>query len=259
MSKIGIGVVSVCRPHFFETCINSLPDSDVVVEVINGRENYAKSIDKVIYHPEIHNVARNKNDALKFLVEEAGCDHVFLCEDDIQFTDRTICNKYIEVSEITGIQHLNYGGHGSYNRNPMTGEIAVKKIVDYGNTKIDIYHNILGAWSYYHRSCITSVGYMNEQYNNAMEHVDHTFRIIKNNLHPPFWWFADIHQSHLFIKDIKPNFQGSQIRKSPDWHKNLTDACLLFEKNNMYQPMAVPDVGETAVISSLKEIVKCKN
>jgi len=98
MSKIGIGVISVNRPEFFSQCMASLPKSDVVIEVINGERNYSVCRDKVFYQKKTQNVAANKNVALKFLLEEANCDHIFLCEDDIRFEDQNLCQKYIETS-----------------------------------------------------------------------------------------------------------------------------------------------------------------
>ncbi|TNJ36593.1 glycosyltransferase family 2 protein [Prosthecochloris vibrioformis] len=260
MSKIGIGVISVNRPEFFSQCMASLPKSDVVIEVINGERNYSVCRDKVFYQKKTQNVAANKNVALKFLLEEANCDHIFLCEDDIRFEDQNLCQKYIETAENTGILHFNYGAHGFNNRDYDTQKPIVKKVVNYSiNMKVDLYHHILGSWSYYHKSCLEQVGYMEESYNNAMEHVDHTFRIYKQaKKHPPFWWFADIHRSYDYIKDIKANFEGSIIRKSEDWQKNLQEACLLFQKRNGYTPMKVPELGFRYVEKELQEIYRTK-
>jgi GT2 family glycosyltransferase len=259
-NKVGIGVISVNRPEFFKECIKTLPLADHVVEVICGEKDYFSGKNEVIYTKRIDNVAKNKNKALKFLIEERNCDHVFLCEDDIKFEDANLCDKYIKTAETSGIWHLNYGGHGFYNRNQQTQEPIVKKVIDYGDVKVDLYHNILGAWSYYRKECIERVGYMDENYQNAMEHVEHTYKIYKDcKKHPPFWYFADIHESYNYIKDIKENFEGSVIRKDQhEWNKNLINACQFFKTQHGYMPMNIPDVGIDTVKRELQEIYRWK-
>ena len=61
---------------------------------------------------------------------------------------------------------------------------------------------------------------MDEEYYNAMEHVDHTMLAIQKNYHPPFRWFIDIENSDEYIQDQDKNHSESTIRKG-DWLKHF--------------------------------------
>lgn len=59
---------------------------------------------------------QNKNEGLRFLLE-SGCEHIFVCEDDIVIKDPNIYNKYIAAANNSGIRHLNFAYHGNANKN----------------------------------------------------------------------------------------------------------------------------------------------
>lgn len=250
-NKIGIGLVTCNRPDFFKLAVNSLPRVDQIVVVNDGKpyENdiYPSHVNEVIQHEYNQCVGVSKNDALRYLYEQ-GCDHIFLMEDDIIIKDHNICEQYIKTAEASGIWHLNYGLHGNYNRDKKNNPIR-KKVLDYGNYKVDLYHNILGAWSYYYRGIVKHAGYMDERYHNAWEHVDHTQKIISLGLHPPFWYFADIHESEKYIDDIEANFGGSQIRSNQNsWRYNMESGAILYQTKWGYRPTDTPDVGIDVVL-----------
>jgi hypothetical protein len=83
---------------------------------------------------------------------------------------------------------------------------------------------------------------MDEEYYNAMEHVDHTFFISEAGMTTPFRWFADIADSNKYIEEMDKNHAGSQIRKDEKWIANFKKAVARFaEKSkidvtNPYQP-----------------------
>ena len=268
MSKIGLGLITCNREDFLIQAVESImaivPTSKFhAVCIINDGDPISKeTLDRMllpkevlIQHDKNYGVAKAKNDALKNLMD-AGCDHLFLMEDDIVFNDPYVIEKYITAAETSGIQHLNYGGHGIYNRD-KEGNINTKASITVKDTDVELnlYHNILGAFSYYSREVIEKVGYMDENYHNAMEHVDHTYRIIQAGYHPPFWWFADIKDSWKAIEDIKPFHEESVIRKDHDkWMENLRSACDYFKTKHGFSPMEVP-VEPTAIVGeSLKNI-----
>ncbi len=258
-NKIGVGVITCNRDKFFKECIGSIPSVDTLVVINDGipydSSVYPPNITDLIQHTKNKSVGVSKNEALRFLIQD-GCDHLFLIEDDIKINNPEIFTKYIKTAEASGIWHLNYGGHGSYNRNPQTGQINLKNQIDYGdNITVDFYHNILGAFSYYYKGVIKHVGYMDERFINAFEHVAHTYDIIRAGLHPPFWWFADAYNSHIDISDIKQNFEGSEIRKDAEkWHQNMQNAMTIFARKYGCIPTQIPLTEEAKVIESLEKI-----
>jgi len=267
MSKIGLAIITCNREEFLQTAYTSVSISSVIqyhdMFVVNDGDPLSEeTLDilgleecNIIQHETNLGVAKAKNAALKRMMKN-GCDHMFLMEDDIKFSSVYTISKYLEAVEKSGIQHLNYGGHGIYNRD-KDGNIITKAAITVKDTDVELnlYHNILGALSYYSREVIETVGYMDENFHNAMEHVDHTYQIIKAGFHPPFWWFADIKNSWEYIEDIKPFHEESVIRKDHDaWMKNLRAACEYFATKHGFSPMEVPQEPASEVGKSLKEI-----
>ncbi len=255
-------VITCNRNHFFEKCITSMPKVDEVLVVNDGQRFPSKYIEKF---PNVTKVIENnsgtpfgvavsKNKAFRYLMEKE-CDHIFLSEDDIIIKNPNICTKYIKVAEASGIWHLNYALHGSYNKD-QEGNPVIKNVIEYGpGVEVAFYHNILGAFSYYLASIIKHIGYMDERMKNANEHIDHTYRIIKKNLHPPFWFFADVAESWNDIQDQTDNFEGSVIRKDEkEWQTNYQNSMALYQHKHGFIPQNTPQVSETEVLTILEKI-----
>jgi GT2 family glycosyltransferase len=240
-NKIGVGLITCDRPDFFKKSYASIQNNyDISFVVVDDGE---KSIRDLIDFTEDGNthyiktngkegVGKAKNKALKYLLE-CQCEHIFLMEDDIQIKDQNVFELYIKTSKSTGIKHLNYGLHGNHNKDAYNNPI-IKKTVNYpDNIKIDLYGNLLGAFSYYHFDCLDNIGLIDEDYYNAMEHVDHTYKASRNGFCPPFRWFADAHGADKMLKDILPNHQESKIRNNTNFQEIFKKGVDLFiEKNN---------------------------
>ncbi len=258
--KIGVGVITCNRMEFFSKCINSVPDADMMVVVNDGKPyqnfKYPSKITELIQHEKNRGVGVSKNDALKILLK-SGCEHIFLCEDDIMIKDSNIYEAYIKASYMSGIQHFNYAYHGPGNRNSEQMPIS-KKIVEYGaepTVKISLNHNILGAFSYFSRLSLEKAGLIDERFRNAWEHVDHTYQIIKLGMHPPFWWFADIANSLDYIEDLHDLHAKSVIRKNKLlWKIKLRYNAWLFKNKNGFSPTSIPEMQENDVLNELARI-----
>jgi GT2 family glycosyltransferase len=262
--KIGVGLITCDRPDFFKKSLASLKNNyDLTIVVVDDGLNAV--IDETCEVSGIKTtgkigVGASKNKALKFLIE-AECEHIFLMEDDIEITNSEVFNFYIKTAKETGVKHLNFALHGNHNldlaRNPIK-----RKIINYpSSAKIALYPNILGAFSYYHIDVLNSMGLMDEQFYNALEHVDHTYQIIKAGYHPPFRWFADIEGSENYLKDVVPDHQESKIRSQEDFMKNFMKNHERFMKKNGFSVLAgigTPEneYTEEQVIESLKNIWK---
>lgn len=244
LGKIGIGIVTTDRPEFFAKCIKSMPQVDTIVIINNGQKDIDESLLEgrnahVIKNNTRESIGANKNQALRYLMQD-GCDHLFIAEDDIEIIDPTVCEKYIETAAISGIWHLNYALSGKLNKT-KENEPNPKQIITYGDKQVALYHHCVGSWSYYYAGIIRAVGYMDERYKNALEHVDHTYRIILESLHPPFWWFADIADSDKYIRDLDVTLEGSSIRKDPKWISNFNTAAGWFMNKFGFPVQAVPE------------------
>ncbi len=174
-------------------------------------ETYPSTVEVVIQHKRNKGIGQSKNDALQYLLK-SGCEHIFLCEDDIAISDSTIFEQYIHASKLSGIMHLNFAYHDPRNKTENGQCLSPRKSIVYPDgTGLALHRHIVGAFQYFRREVLEQCGLMDPMYKNMWEHLDHTYRIIKKGYHPPFWWFADIAHSERFIKDLDPMLQEVQF------------------------------------------------
>jgi len=252
MEKIGLGIITCNRFDFFKNCISNLPLVDELV-IVNDGLPYSKEIypkfANVIQHSQNMGIAKSKNDALKYLFNQ-NCTHIFLSEDDMIIKDKKVLRYYINSSKASGIKHFNFG----YVRENLkkNGDYWIKKILDFSGNKIVFFRNISGSFSYFHRDTIQAVGYMDERYKNALEHVDHTYKIIKAGYHPAFRWFADVYNSYEFFINQDEFSKNSLIQKSIIWKIKVFRNSMIFLIKNGHFPGRIPEVDEIAFLRSLK-------
>jgi len=257
-NTIGIGIITCNRVHFFRELINSIPNVDKIVVVNDGRDyenkDYPSKITEVIQHKKNMGIAKTKNDALKYLLDQ-GCKHIFLLEDDIAIRDQSIIEKYIRAAKVSGILHFNYAYHGKWNKNSL-GEPIYKSLRDYGdNVKIAFHSDFTGALSYFQDFVLHKVGLMDEIYSNVLEHVDHTYQIAKQGFHPPFRWFADIPESFNSIVELDPMLtQSVNAQKILSIKLRAKIFGAYFRLKNGYRPYGVPQATESEFLKSLDEI-----
>lgn len=229
--KIGVGIATYNRPDYFKDCVESvvkhlLPHVDVVAVYNDGskRKQYEgiyKAIPSSI-HVEHKNknkgVAHAKNWLLRKLMRE-GCDYLFLLEDDLIIKSPKAVYGYIKIAEDTGIGHLNFAHHGPMNKD---------RVIHSDDNGIELYPNLVGAWSMYTRESIEKVGYMDENFHNAYEHVEHTHRMAKEGFTEEWGYFADVKDSNDWIEEQPNAIENSSIRKSPAWAYGTIKALLYW-------------------------------
>lgn len=215
-----IGIVTYRRPDFFQRCALSVLQNvtnDVMVFAYNdgsSEKEYAKPYRELagerimIFHREDNRgVAYAKNVLLREMMD-TGMDHLFLIEDDIEMISPKCLSTYIETSSRTNIEHFNFAHHGPANE----GQLVESR------NGVDFYLNGVGAFSYFTRHVIETVGYLDENLKNAYEHLEHTFRIAKAGLTTAFWRFADVSNSRELLREIA---HQSVIGARPDWAENI--------------------------------------
>jgi len=260
-NKIGLGIITCNRQDYFIKLLSSLPDVDKIITINDGDEYdsdiYNSKINEIIQHKKRKGVGKSKNDALKYLLSH-NCNHIFLIEDDILLKDSSIIDKYIEASKETGILHFNYAYHGALNRK-NDGTPNPLKIVEYNNNiKIAFHYHVTGALSYYRDEVLYSVGLLDEKYKNILEHVEHTYRIIKGGFHPPFRWFADLANSYYLIDELDPQHSNSIINSQTGVVQKIKTYIyyLLFLVQHGYTPGKIPIEDELGLMASLDKLKK---
>lgn len=255
---VGVGIITCNRKSFFKVCLNSIPKVDFLI-VINDGKPYEKEIynsrpDILIEHQKNEGIAKSKNQIIKILYERSY-DHIFLIEDDIFIKHEEVFNHYIQTAQRSGIYHLNFAFHGDGNRDTQGKPISRKILSSNGIETLSLNKNLLGAFSYYHKSLIEKFGLIDEKYKNGLEHVDHTYQIIKSGFNPPFWWFADAPESYKFIQDQDVDHSQSIIRKDKLlWKYRMFFNTRRFKNKNGISVSEIPDSSEESVLKDLNRI-----
>lgn len=259
-AKVGIAVITCNRPDLFRQNIFSIPPADTLIVINDGKEYgsefYSSGIKEIIQHKKNKGVAVSKNEALKYMMDD-GCEHIFLCEDDVKIVRNDVCDAYIKAGETSGIYHLNFAYHGPANRDENGYPNEKIRINFQNDVTLSFHSHLTGAFSYYHRSVLEKVGYIDERFFNAYDHLDHTIQIIKAGLHSPFGWFADISDSNLFIEDLDPDLLKSIIRKNRlNFRLRYKLYSYLFRYKNGFTAENYPRASEAEFNDYLKQSTK---
>jgi GT2 family glycosyltransferase len=258
-----VGIVTKDRVDFFKKCYDSVKKSENVnyIMVVNdGNEDVL--VDKsnfYVKNAKNLGVGKSKNILFKKALS-LNCDHIFIVEDDIVIKDPNTFNEYINARNLTGIQHFCFGYHGPANKNGISGgKPCPRYIVDYGKVKIAINMHSVGAFCYYSKDVLKKVGLIDEDFINAFEHVEHSYRISKKGYTTPYWNWADLANSCDLIDEIECSEKSSTIRPRKDWQENIIKGAKLFQQKHGVSPAwqnAVPDTSEKNVKRILKDIYK---
>lgn len=272
MAKIGVGIITCNRPEYLRNLLNTIPHDkiDELVVVNDGKPvaDFDFPVEKWIDNPVNLGVGKSKNRALRHLYDN-GCDYIFIIEDDMLIKDADIFDKYIAAYKKSGIHHFNYGPGSPFNRKQniefdlhnrhlldQHSEPNPRLVIDYGNgVKIALYEHTVAMFSFFTREVLQKVGYIDEEFYNAWEHVDHTYRIIKAGYHPPFWWFADIVDSVNFLTEAPGAIDNSSIaNKTEQWKKNVYEGREIYKRKHGHYPNMPPIAEKQQVVEILKKL-----
>ena len=208
----------------------------------------------VIQHEKNKSIGISKNNAMKYLLSQ-GCEHIFIVEDDIIIKDPECFQKYIDLSKVSGIKHLNFGYHGTMNM--KNGKPNPRFCIEYDDVnKMAINLHCIGAFSYYHSSILDTAGLIDEGFINAWDHVEHTYRIIKDKKHPPFWNFADVMDSNRFFSEIGTVEGNSVIRINKKFQENIAVGRKYFQIKHGIDVLQIPDTPQNLVYEFLGSMEK---
>lgn len=257
MSKIGVGIITYNRPAFFEKCYSSLPFEkiDEIVVVNDGKKEPLNiSQGTLMLHETNKNVGESKNDAMSHLLDK-NCDYIFTLEDDIIIKDKCIFEKYINASKETGLQHFNFGFSQRENLDHNLKPVWKKTIEYPNNVKIVLTQNILGAFTFYTKRALKTIGLHHNKFNKGHgDHLELTYRAYKHGFGTPFWWFADLFESWKMIENQSDFVTDSKVRNPETFHKNFNEARETFKFLHGCDIFEIPQMSEQEVIQILKKI-----
>ncbi|HAT3749147.1 TPA: glycosyltransferase family 2 protein [Klebsiella oxytoca] len=196
-SRIGIAITTHNRPEVLKRAIEQhvkhLPSGALMVVIDDGSKPAAIVPDnvKLVRHDQSRGIVASKNASVTALVD-AGCEHLFLWDDDAWPIADNWHLPYIESHE----PHLAYQFLDLAGRNKLN-DMAVL----YRDDKHIAYTGQRGVMLYYHRCAIDKVGGFDPVYGRGMyEHPDLALRI--HNAGLSTWAFADVVGSEKLIHSM---------------------------------------------------------
>jgi hypothetical protein len=232
--KIGIGMVTYNRPHYFKQAVTSLvkvlDKVDMALIYNDGSPSgkdyygiYSGLPDKlrVCHADRNRGVAFAKNYVMQAMLD-ARCEFIFVMEDDVTITDGRVFEAYIRAHVPRAVEHMNFAHHGSANASGPVGKL---------NDRISLFPNVVGAFSFYTNHALRTCGLMETGFNNCWEHVEHTARLAEHGLTTDFFKFADLSNSLDYINEIPGAVENSSIRVSPDWEDKVREGLRYWKEN----------------------------
>lgn len=234
--KVGVGIATFDRPDYLRQCLEGIKNLTGAVDsiwVYNDGSNrkdyedvYKETKAQIKHAKENKGVAKAKNWLLKKLMDE-GCDYIFLLEDDIVIKSPKAVTEYIKMSEVSGIEHFMFAHHGPVGTEKFAGTV----------NGIDFFSGCVGAWCMYTRRVINTVGYFDENFINAWEHIEHTKRIADAGLTTRWGIFPDVHGSKKWLEEIPGSIDSSSIKPRADWMANTINGLIYWRNKDKRFPL----------------------
>ena len=162
-----------------------------------------------------------------------------MIEDDIDIVDSNVFKKFIDTAKTFNVGHMNW------NTLPLVEHNPTYTIINNDGISIDISFRICGCFSYFTYNALQYCGLINDkQFVNALEHVEHAYRMSLMKFAPPFYAFPCITNCSAYLKDCG---EQSTIDHSSDLYKQrLATAYSTFK--HMYgktlAELPIPTVDE---------------
>ena len=210
-SRIGIAITTHNRPDVLKQAIEQhlkhLPAGALVVVVDDGSSPAAVVPDgiRLIRHEASVGIVASKNASLEALMD-AGCEHLFLWDDDAWPIADNWQQPYIDSPE----------PHLAYQFLDLAGPQKINDMaVLYRDDRHIAYTGQRGVMLYYHRSAIEQVGGFDPVYGRGMyEHPDLALRI--HNAGLSTWAFADVVGSERLIHSLDEHCAVMRSVPKPD-------------------------------------------
>lgn len=221
-SNIGIGINTHNRPDMLAKCyehVTKYAPSGAKIVVVDDASTKPSPLATYRF---IHNVgiARAKNKTLELLYL-AGCEHIFLLDDDTYPLTPDAWAPYINSKE----PHLNY-----IFTNYKGGKSVNDMIELYRDNEIVAYSHVRGCMLYYHRSVLDKVGGMDEVFGKwGYEHPSHSDRIFMAGL-TSFRYMDVVNSVGLWYSDDEHNQNVNTTVKLQERQQCLNRNKPLYEE-----------------------------
>lgn len=208
--KIGIGIITYNRQKKFYRLYNSVKNINYVDHIIIIKN---KDIDYHQYDPNIIKdkkteyiniredvgVGACKNKAINYLLEQS-CDHIFIIEDDIIIKKEEVFKQYIDIGKIFNLGHLNF--NGCWDSITKKWLEPFTNLIFKDNIGISLFARLCGSFEYFTKQALIDVGLFDQiNFHNALQHVDHTYRMSLKGYTTPFHVYVDILNSNEYLQD----------------------------------------------------------
>ncbi len=209
-SRIGIAITTYNRPAVLaktiEQHLKHLPAGAKLIVIDDGSAPAAIAAGiEIIRNEKSLGIVASKNRSLEALID-AGCEHLFLWDDDAYPISDNWHDPYVESPE----------PHLAYQFLDLAGAQKLKDMaVLYRDEQHIAYTGQRGVMLYYHRSAIERVGGFDPVYGRGMyEHPDLALRI--HNAGLSTWAFADVTRSETLIYSLDENIAVERSVPRPD-------------------------------------------
>ena len=257
MSKIGVAILTYNRPDYYKKVLNKIPKNKIntLIVVNDGENSYAKDSDAdfVVKNNKQLGVAKSKNIALKLLIEKFECEYLFIIEDDVIILDDNVFDVYIDTANVFGIHHLNFEKVAG---NEKTLKYSYEAPSGHS---IGFYHNPQGAFSFFNSNIIKKLGYFDENYINAFEHIDLEYNLAKNKVAPPFWYFPDVLNSDKLLTTIDGSDEDSTITNKEKYRENWDKSAKYFTKKHGFFTNTIQEIDKNLLPMFLIHLEKNYN
>lgn len=257
-NKIGVGITTYNSESYFAELYNSIDKSNIdQLVVVNGGNPYDNTYEcKWIQHSVNKYPATCRNECIKYLVEEANCEHIFLIEDDMLIKDSLIFNKYIEAAQTSNLKYLCFvsTSPGAGSPSKRTPRLTVEYSKD---VSISFYRNMCNEFTYHHASVFSELGYYDESsfMRNGFD-VDMAYReSLIGKWTTPFWWFPDITNSDHYIQNNPIAISRLQNQRSDGSRSELIAKTWdYFNKKHGLYVQQIKDSTQQNVLETIKKI-----
>jgi GT2 family glycosyltransferase len=208
---IGVGIVTYRRPDYYrqvaESVVEHLSPLAAWVGAVHdgpdpGDYPHVKGM-PLRFKATNRGVAAAKNLLLRTMLA-AGCDWLFLAEDDVVVDSPMAVLGYIEACTQSGYEHLMFHGHAPNDQVDEDGPITYWWCGP-------------GAWTCFTRNALDRVGLLDEAFMNCYEHCEHALRLAEVGLTSGYQRWADATGSEHWLHEIPGSLETSTIRS-----ENLT-------------------------------------
>jgi hypothetical protein len=211
--KVGLGITTWKRPERFRRCLDSVVTHlgdlvDTVLVVQDGGECYVSELPprwSLSDHVTNRGWAQSKNECLTYLLD-AGCDHLFMIEDDTTVTSPMAVTGYVDAALASGLHYLTAHPWGEV----TTKQVAVEGLVTF-------WAYVGSWWTYMSAHGYRTGGGYNETLGGIMGDIELPQRWSKRGLTSGWGRLPDATGSEDWVKPSCLTIDQSTIANQPGW------------------------------------------